>query len=33
MYPKIIEVKPEDGYTLLVTFNNNEIKRYDLKPK
>ena len=33
MYPKIIDVKPEDGYTLLVTFDSSEIKRYDLKPK
>lgn len=33
MYPKIIDVKPEDGYMLLVTFETNETKRYDLKPK
>lgn len=33
MHPKVIDVKPEEGYTLLVTFETKEIKRYDLKPK
>ena len=30
-YPKITDVKPLDGYNLLVTFNNGIIKNYDFK--
>lgn len=32
MYPRIKEVKPNPGYTLLITFTNNERKIFDVKP-
>jgi Protein of unknown function (DUF2442) len=32
MYPKIKTVKAKDNYTLEVTFSNNEIRLYDIKP-
>ena len=32
MNPRVINVKPEQNYTLLITFNNGEVKRFDVKP-
>ncbi len=32
MRPRAKDVKPLDGYRLLVTFDNNEVKIYDVKP-
>ena len=31
-YPKIISVSTADHHTLLVEFDNNETKRYDVTP-
>ena len=30
--PKAIEVKPYSDYRLLITFNNNEKRMFDVKP-
>ena len=32
MNPRVIYVKPEQNFTLLITFNNGEVKRFDVKP-
>lgn len=32
MNPRVINVKPDQNYTLLVTFNNGEEKSFDVKP-
>jgi hypothetical protein len=32
MRPKATKVKPTDDYRLVVTFDNGEIKIYDVKP-
>jgi hypothetical protein len=32
MNPRVIEVKPNIDYTLLLTFDNGEIKRFDMTP-
>lgn len=32
MIPKIKEVRAEKNYVLLVTFDNEQIKEYDMKP-
>lgn len=32
MFYKIINVQPLDNYKLLVSFENGEIKKYDVKP-
>ena len=32
MYPRVKEVKADQDYTLLITFNNGEKKRFDVKP-
>lgn len=32
MCPKAIDVKPLQDYQLLVTFNNGEVKIFDVKP-
>jgi hypothetical protein len=32
MNPRVKHVKPEQNYTLLITFNNGEVKRFDVKP-
>ena len=32
MYPAIIDVKPLDGYKLLLTFDNREKRVFDLSP-
>jgi hypothetical protein len=32
MNPRVKEVKPKDDYTLILTFTNNEVKIFDMKP-
>jgi len=32
MYPTVKEVKPGNDYTLLLTFDNGDKKRFDMKP-
>jgi len=32
MNPRVINVKPDRNYTLLITFNNGEEKSFDVKP-
>ena len=32
MNPRVVNVKPEKDFTLLITFNNGEVKRFDVKP-
>ena len=32
MNPRIKDVKPNDDYTLILTFTNDEVKIFDLKP-
>ena len=32
IYPNVLEVKPMDNYNVLVTFENGEKKRFDVKP-
>lgn len=32
MNPRVIEVKPEKDFSLLLTFSNGEKKRFDVKP-
>jgi hypothetical protein len=32
MNPRVKHVKPEQNFTLLITFNNGEVKRFDVKP-
>ncbi|MES2702900.1 MAG: DUF2442 domain-containing protein [Bacteroidota bacterium] len=32
MYPAVTDVKPASNYTLLLTFNNGERKKFDMKP-
>ena len=32
MYLAIIDVKPQDNYLLLLTFENGEIRQFDMKP-
>lgn len=32
MRPKAIDVKPLEDYMLLITFDNGEIKTFDVKP-
>jgi hypothetical protein len=32
MNPRVKNVKPEQDFTLLITFNNGEEKRFDVKP-
>ena len=32
MNPRIVNVKPEQNFTLLLTFSNGEVKRFDVKP-
>ncbi|MBN1465737.1 DUF2442 domain-containing protein [candidate division KSB1 bacterium] len=32
MNPRVKDVKPSDNYTLILTFTNNEVKIFDLKP-
>ena len=29
---RVLNVKPENNYSLLLTFSNGEIKRFDVKP-
>ncbi|MEI7504674.1 MAG: DUF2442 domain-containing protein [Paludibacter sp.] len=32
MNPRVINVKPEQNFKLLITFNNGEVKSFDVKP-
>jgi hypothetical protein len=32
MNPRVINVKPEADYSLLITFSNGEVKTFDVKP-
>ncbi len=32
MNPRVLSVKPEKDFTLLITFNNGEVKKFDVKP-
>jgi hypothetical protein len=32
MNPRVANVKPEQDYTLMITFSNGEIKSFDVKP-
>jgi len=32
MNPRVINVKPEQNFKLLITFNNGEKKSFDVKP-
>jgi hypothetical protein len=32
MNPRVTNVKPEQDFTLLITFNNGEVKCFDVKP-
>ncbi|WP_308698359.1 DUF2442 domain-containing protein [uncultured Thomasclavelia sp.] len=31
-YPKVLKVKPDDDYKLIITFDSGEIKEFDVKP-
>ena len=32
MNPRVLNVKPEHNFTLLITFSNGEVKCFDVKP-
>ena len=32
MRPRAVKVKPLDNYILEITFNNGEVKKFDVKP-
>jgi hypothetical protein len=32
MNPRVTDVKSDNDFVLLLTFSNNEVKRFDLKP-
>lgn len=32
MNPRVINVKPEQNFSLLLTFSNGEVKRFDVNP-
>jgi hypothetical protein len=32
MNPRVINVKPEQNFMLLITFSNGEVKNFDVKP-
>jgi hypothetical protein len=32
MYPRVKDVKPQDDYQILLTFDNEELKVFDMKP-
>jgi hypothetical protein len=32
MYPRVKSVKPEKNYQLLITFDNGEVKRFNMQP-
>lgn len=32
MNPRVIKVKPEQNFMLLITFSNGEVKYFDVKP-
>ena len=31
-YPKVLSVRPKENYQLVLTFENGEIKTFDVKP-
>ncbi len=31
-YPNVVQVKPIDNYNVIITFENGEVKRFDVKP-
>ena len=32
MNPRVIQVKPEQNYMLVITFSNGDVKSFDVKP-
>jgi len=32
MYPRVKDAKPQDDYQILLTFDNEELKVFDMKP-
>jgi hypothetical protein len=32
MNPRVVNVKPESNYMLLLSFTNGEVRRFDVKP-
>ena len=32
MNPRVLNVKPESNFTLLITFSNGEVRTFDVKP-
>jgi hypothetical protein len=32
MNPRVIDVRPEQNFSLLITFSNGEVKNFDVKP-
>ena len=32
MNPRVLKVQPEPGFTLLLSFDNGEIRRFDVNP-
>ena len=32
MYPRVKDVQPQDDYQILLTFDNDELKIFDMKP-
>ena len=32
MYPRVKDVKPQNDYKILLTFDNEELKVFDMKP-
>lgn len=32
MNPRVTHVKPDQNFTLLITFSNGEVKNFDVKP-
>lgn len=31
-YPKVLQVEPTENYTVLITFENGELRRFDVTP-
>ncbi|WP_434075427.1 DUF2442 domain-containing protein [Moorella naiadis (nom. illeg.)] len=31
-YPTVIDVQPLEDYTLIVTFDNGQVKKHDMQP-
>lgn len=32
LHPRVVSVTPEEGYQLLLTFSNGEVKLFDMQP-